>query len=64
MTREGQRTKKKQQLRNLILLFHEVLGVVQVALVEDHLRQFLQLLARLHVIDEVHQELDAFFFFH
>lgn len=61
---EFQRTSTKQQLRNSILLLHEVFGVVEVALVQNHLSQLFKLLARLHVINEVHQKLDAFFFFH
>lgn len=45
-------------LRRMLLL-HEILGVVQVALMQHHLSEFFQFLACLHVINEVHQKLDS-----
>lgn len=37
-----------------LLLFHEVLRVVLIALIQHHLCELFQFLTGLHVIDEVH----------
>lgn len=60
----NKKEKTEQGLRHLILLFHEVLRVVLVALRQHHLCQLLQLLARLHVIDQVHQKLNSVLVLH
>jgi len=48
-----------------ILFLHEIVRrVLLIALKDDHLRELTQLVARLHVIDEVHQKLNAVLLFH
>lgn len=46
-----------------ILLLHEVLRVEVITLVENHLGELLQLLTCLHVVGQVHQQLNSVFFF-
>lgn len=46
-----------------ILLLHEVLRVEVITLVQDHLGELLQLLACLHVVGQVHQQLDSVLLF-
>lgn len=50
---------KKRELFRPILLFHEVLRVILVALIQHHLCELLQLVASFHVVDKIHQQLDS-----
>lgn len=50
---------KKRELFSQILLFHEVLRVILVALIQHHLCELLQLVASFHVVDKIHQQLDS-----